>query len=185
MPEQSNHIASYFDEIYNDTYKVVLALITAKCATDDIKDIFQETYLALYRTLAERGATYMKEPQAFVCRIARNKIANHYTWRQRLKMHIAEKAWDENSTADDSSGFDAHEAEAFMTEDFANRFVQMDTLRQWLAAKPERVQKVFYLVYEAGLTIAETANALRQSESNVKNMLYRTLKELRQLLTDA
>jgi len=175
-------IASRFDEIYNDTRKVVLALITAKCATDDIRDIFQETYLALYRMLVQRGAAYVKEPQAFVCRIARNKIADHYTWRQRWKMRFAQEAWDENAIANDADTFNA---EAFMTEDFANGFVMMDTLRQWLTAKPERVQKVFYLVYEAGLTIAETAKALKQSESNVKNMLYRNVKELRQLLTDA
>jgi len=177
-------IASRFDEIYDDTRRVVLAFITAKCATDDIKDIFQETYLALYRTLAERGVAYVKEPEAFVKRIARNKIADHYTLRQRWKMHFLHRAWQDGDLADDAGAYDALDAEAFLTEDFADGFVMKDTLRQWLAAKPELVQKVFYLVYEAGLTIAETAKALKQSESNVKNMLYRTIKELRQLLAD-
>ncbi|MCL2363423.1 MAG: RNA polymerase sigma factor [Defluviitaleaceae bacterium] len=177
-------IASYFDTIYNDTRKAVLALITAKCATDDIKDIFQETYMALYRTLAERGTDYVKDPQAFVRRIARNKIADHYTWRQRWKMHFSQTAWDENSEADGVGTFGVQDAAAFMTEDFANGLVMIEALRQWLTAKPERVQKTFYLIYEAGLTIPETAKALNQSESNVKNMLYRTLKELRQLLAE-
>ena len=97
-------------------------------------------------------------------------------------MHFAEGAWEDDGIQ--SGAIDEEALATFATEDCAVGLVLRDTLLQWLTAKPERVQKVFYLVYEAGLTIAETAKALKQSESNVKNMLYRTIKELRRLLAE-
>jgi RNA polymerase sigma-70 factor (ECF subfamily) len=58
----------------------------------------------------------------------------------------------------------------------------LDSAGQFLTTKPEDVQKIFYLMYDVGLSISEIAQALSISESNVKNKLYRTLKELRNLL---
>jgi DNA-directed RNA polymerase specialized sigma24 family protein len=44
------------------------------------------------------------------------------------------------------------------------------------------VKKVLYMFYELGMTIAEIAEELSMSESNVKHKLYRTLKEVRDSL---
>ena len=49
----------------------------------------------------------------------------------------------------------------------------------YLSSKPTDVKKVFYLYYSLDLTIPEIAKQLSMSESNVKNKLYRTLKEMR------
>ena len=74
------NIASRFGEIYNSTNKAVLTLITAKCGrTADISDIFQETYLDLYKILDERGADYVIHKKAYVLRIAKRKIARYYS----------------------------------------------------------------------------------------------------------
>jgi DNA-directed RNA polymerase specialized sigma24 family protein len=71
---------------------------------------------------------------------------------------------------------------AFMTEDFIINKMMIDSARQYIMKKPQDVKKVFYLFYDDGLTITEIAKELFMSESNVKNKLYRTLKELRELL---
>jgi RNA polymerase sigma-70 factor (ECF subfamily) len=71
-----------------------------------------------------------------------------------------------------------------MTEDYVIDQMMHDSARQIIRGKPEDVKKVFYLFYDLGLTIAETAQALSMSESNVKNKLYRTRKELRGLLAN-
>jgi len=177
----SPNIASRFDEIYDSTSKTALALITAKCGrTADVGDIFQDTYVELYQVLSRRGAAYVTNAKALVMRIAKRKVAKYYSAAKRRGVSVPLTAKNEDG---EETGFSAHAAEAFLTEDFALDRVTLAAARQFLDSKPESTQKVFYLMYDAGLSIPEIAQALRLSESNVKNKLYRTLKELRELLS--
>ena len=50
---------------------------------------------------------------------------------------------------------------------------------KYLSSKGDEVRKIFHLFYRFDLTIAEIARLLDTSESDVKNKLYRTLKEIR------
>ena len=172
--------ASRFGEIYDSTNKAILAFITAKCGrTADINDIFQETYMELYKILNERGADYIKNEKAFILRIAKRKVAKYYSLLERLKNFISASAKNEDGEEVDLSEL---ETDAFLTNDFTVNHAILETVRQFIGSKPEDVQKVFYLMYDVDLTIPEIAEALSMSESNVKNKLYRTLKELRNLL---
>jgi len=171
---------SRFNEIYDSTNKATLAFVTAKCGrTDDINDIFQETYMELYKTLVKRGVGYVTNEKALVMRIAKRKVARYYSLSQRLKMFVSMTA--ANSDGDESDISELG-TEAFLTEDFADNYALLETAAQFIASKPEDIQKVFYLTYDIGMSIAEVAQAMSIGESNVKNKLYRTLKELRGLL---
>ena len=180
MPESA--IASRFDEIYTATHRAALTFITAKCArTADISDIFQDTYMELYQVLQKRGADYIANDKAFVLRLARQKLARHYSLQQKLRMFVsAYTAGDDGEDVD----FTDFEADAFLIEDFVVQQATLDAAREYIHSRPEIVQKVFYLLYDVGLTIGETAAALEISESQVKNKLYRSLKELRKLLEE-
>lgn len=171
---------SRFDEIYNSTRKAVLAFITAKCGrTADINDIFQDTYLELYQVLSKRGADYVTNGNAFVLRIAKQKIARHYSLLERLRFFISMTTTNKDGEEVELSDL---EADAFLTEDFTVNHILLETARQFIQQKPEDVKKIFYLFYDVGLTIPEISRMLALSESGVKNKLYRTLKELRKLL---
>ena len=173
-------IASRFDEIYNSTNKTVLAFITAKCGhTADINDIYQDTYMELYQVLSRRGADYVTNEKALVLLIAKRKVARYYSLLERLRIFITVNAVNEDGEEVILSDFDA---DAFLFEDFSVSQDLLDTARQYIHSKSEAVQKVFYLMYGVDLSISEIAQALSISESNVKNKLYRTLKELRNLL---
>jgi len=173
--------ASRFDEIYNCTNKAVLAFITAKCGRiTDVGDIFQETYMELYRVLDKRGADYVTNEKALVMRLARQKISRHYSLMERLKMFVSISPANDGDDGVDLLDF---AAEDFLTEDAAVNNVLYEDVRRIIKSKPDDVQKVFYLMYEVGLTIPEIAKALSIKESNVKNKLYRTLKELRNLMS--
>ena len=172
--------ASRFDEIYDSTNKAVLALITAKCANaDDVGDIFQDTYMELYRTLLRRGVDYVTNDRGLVLRIAKRKIARYYTLRERFRIFVSMSAW-----SDDGEEVDLSDAEpdAFCTEDFAVNKVLLESVRQHMERKPDIVHRVFYLYYDVGLTTSEIAKLLGIGESNVKQKLHRTIKELRELL---
>ena len=179
MPDPNT--VSRFDEIYNSTNKAVLAFITAKCGRiADVGDIFQETYMELYWVLSKRGVDYITNEKALVIRLAKQKIAKHYSMIERLRIFVSITSENAHGEEVDLSGF---EADSFLTEDFVINNVMYENARKFIKSKPEDVQKVFYLMYEVGLTIAEIAKALSIKESNVKNKLYRTLKELKNLLT--
>ena len=173
--------ASRFDEIYDSTRKDVLAFITARSGrTADINDIFQDTYVELYKILVNRGADYVTHEKALVMRIAKRKIAKHYSLLERLKIFVSMNFVNEDDEEVDLSAF---EADDFSTEDFTVNNILLENARQFIKSKPDDVRKVFYLMYDAGLTIPEIAQMLSMNESSVKNKLYRTLKELRKLLS--
>jgi len=176
------NIASRFDEIYNSTNKAALAYITIKCKnTFDIADIMQDTYMELYQVLDKRGAGYIKNEKAFVLRIAKQKISRYYSLLERLRIFVSISVTDEGENEIELTDF---EADTFSLEDYTVNKVLLEKLRQFVQSKPEDVKKVFYLFYDAGLTVPEIANALSMGESNVKNKLYRTLKEVRNLLKE-
>ncbi|MCL1791433.1 MAG: RNA polymerase sigma factor [Peptococcaceae bacterium] len=181
-------IASLFNEIYSSTNKATLAFITAKCRhTADISDIFQDTYMELYNALAKRGAGYVTNTKALVLRIASRKIAKYYSWLERLRMRELPNSpiyVSEDSTDDDEMALSDFAADSFLTEDFAVNQILLESAKAFIHSKPEDVQKVFYLMYDVDLTIPEIARILDIGESNVKNKLYRTLKELRHLLSE-
>ena len=173
--------ASRFDEIYDSTRKDVLALITIKCGrTADICDIFQETYMELYKLLLKRGVGYVTHEKALVMKIAKRKIARQYSLLDRLKRFVSMTAVNDDDMEVDLTAF---EADDFCTEDWVVNRILLETARQFIGTKPIIVRKVFYLMYDVGLTIPEIAQALCMSESNVKNKLYRTLKEARDQLS--
>ena len=176
------NIASRFDEIYDSTNKAVLTFITAKCGrTSDISDIFQETYMELYQLLQKRGAEYVTNEKALVRKIAKRKVARYYSLSQRLRVFVPLHANNEDGEEVMLSDL---EADAFMAEDFSVDQDLLGAAKQYIQSRPEDVQKVFYLMYDVGLTIAETAQALSMNESNVKNKLYRTLTQLRNILIE-
>ena len=174
-------IVSRFGEIYDATRRQVLAYITSKCRyTDDISDIFQETYMDFYRVLNNRGEGHVKCMMAYIMNIARRKIARHYTLLERLKLFVPMTVEGEEGEYVELTDF---VPDSFLLEDFAINQLMVEAAWQYLKQKPQEVKKVFYLYFEAGLKITEIAEALGLTESNVKNKLYRTLKELREYLT--
>jgi len=98
---------------------------------------------------------------------------------ERLKLFVSLTAFDEDEVGYEPADIDAH---SVLIEDFAINQLLLDFVKQHLREKPDSVKRVFYLFYEFEMTIPEIAEALGISEFNVKNKLYRTLKELRELL---
>jgi RNA polymerase sigma-70 factor (ECF subfamily) len=174
-------VTSLFNEIYDSTNKSILAFITARCANNsDIDDIFQDTYMELYQVINKRGTDYVTDGKALVFKIAKRKIARNYSVLKRLKDFIPIVAENDNTEAAGMSNDDI--ADTFLTEDFVVDQMMLDNAKQLIKQKPADVEQIFYLFYDMDLSIPEIAQALSLSESNVKNKLYRTLKELRELL---
>lgn len=167
---------AFFNELYDATQEKVLIYIIVKCGnTEDIADIFQEIYTEVISVIRKCGIEYLKAPEAFVMMIAKRKVYRHYNILKRLG-RLGEKCDFEEVELDNICIENVSFDENMMTKLTAKKAVD------YLSEKDELTQKIFYLYYYMDKPIREIAELLSVKESNVKNRLYRTLKELREYL---
>lgn len=162
-----------FEIIYKGTYEDILKYIVCHSSNiADVNDILQETYLEFYRIL-ERKNVSEEKIGAFLKGIAKNKIKKHYGRFYKIRTYSLffkneqEIEWIE--TVEDD----------FDTLNFVINKELSKQVWEYIKKKKPLITKVFFLYYGLDLTIKEIANELNLSESKVKNILYRTLKELR------
>ena len=162
-----------FRQIYEQTYRTTAAYITAKSRqTADAADLIQEVYLELYRILCKRGIAYIKNSEAMVAKLTHQVMARYYK-RMGRRMEVYEEPSEDGITAE------IEDIEALSVEELTEDRAVLDWTEQYLSSKGDEVRKIFHLFYRFDLTIAEIARLLDTSESDVKNKLYRTLKEIR------
>lgn len=163
-----------FEEIYNDTYNRTLKYIVIKCNNiEDINDIIQDTYLELLNKMKRNKLKKVENIENYILGIASNIIKRHYT--KKKKENIISYDDEDNITelliSDD---FDLEES--VMTK------YNIDKIWNYIKNKELIIIKIFYLYYGLGLKISEIAQELGIGESNIKNKIYRTLKELKKYL---
>lgn len=180
MAKQEIELA--FNEIYNSTNKAILAYITAKCCNiEDISDIFQETYTEVFLVINKKGINYIKVPEAFVKRLAKQKIYKHYSASERRKMQISIIQTDKNGEEYDVSDRVINEISIeenyILTE-------KIDEVQKFLQSKSVLTRKIFHLFYTLDKTIPEISELLDVKQSTVKNHIYRTVKEIKEKFSE-
>jgi len=166
-------IDSTFRQLYAQTYKLAASLITARCRqTADIGDILQEVYLELYRLLQRRGTNYIKEPDAIIRRIVKQQLFRYYRgFSRRQEVYSAPD--------DDNCEADLADIASLSVEEIAEDRVILEWTDQYLTKKGEVYRKIFHLYYRYSISVPDIARMLNMTEAEVKNRLYRTLKEIR------
>lgn len=162
-----------FNEIYDKTHSDLLKYVIIKCHNiNDTNDIMQETYLELWKIInkKELSDTNIK---SYLIGIANNKIKKHYTLLQKLKtVSLFEK------NDKDIELIDTIEDEMNIN-DFVIKKDNWDVIWKYIKSKKNQdIPKVFYLYYKLELSIKEISKKLNRSESYIKHLIYRTLKEL-------
>lgn len=171
MASQSN--LKIFNNIYDKTYSDILKYVIIKCHNvNDANDIIQEVYLEFWKILNKKNIDE-SNIKSYLIGIAINKIKKHYTVVQRIKT---------------ISIFDKNEKDIELINNLTNGInienivIKNEDWEQiWYFIKNKRNQnipKIFYLYYVLELTIKDISKELQVSESYVKNIIYRTLKEL-------
>lgn len=161
-----------FEQIYDETHLKLYAFLYAKCPTaEDAADLLQETYLEYIKADRQHGAEYVKEPIAFLIQIAKKKLAKVYGNRKIIPLSLDEEIDYGGSLTDTLID---------ETEWTALTKAQAEQIWRFLEKKGPVTLKIFTLFYRGGYKIKEIAEIMELSESQVKNKLYRTLKELRE-----
>ncbi len=173
------HIDTYFTSVYEMTKRQVHAYLTAKCALcEDVDDLFQDTYTELYSLLKRRGIGYIREPEAFVISIAKQRLSRHYR-KAALRRHCEV----ESPVMDDGSEVELDDIESLSVEEIVCEKMDVEQIRTLVCTYGVETERIIRLYFVEGLTIAEIAQLTATSESNVKNRIYRTLKRIRNEIT--
>ena len=178
MSNSGSNVTSVFNKIYDSTNKKILAFIAAKCGNiDDMNDILQETYMELYSTLLEKGADFIENDEAFVTNIAKHKIYKHYTVLQRMKSDLSLSVFtNENGEITlDLQSEDMDIEDSICTNEL------VDEIEEIIAGKSQEIRKIFFLRFSLDLTIGDIAKLMKVKESYIKNKLYRTISEIREI----
>ena len=158
-----------FEFLYNNTYKNVLKYTICHCRNlDDVNDIVQEIYTELYQKTVKNKHINLDNAESYIIGIAKNKIKKHYS---SAKINYIEP---ENESLSQYSNNNIDIEKDLITKD--------NVMQVWnyLKNKSELTAKIFYLYYVIDVPIKEIAEELKLTESNVKNHLYRTQKDLKE-----
>lgn len=157
-----------FEEIYNKTYYRTLKYIICKCnKLDDANDILQDTYVELYKNLKKKQNIEIEKVDEYIIGICKNIMKKYYK-EKKQKMLLFEQDFKEDIDIKDINDLE----EKIITKQNAQR------AWKYIKTKNIIIVKVFYLYYFMEMKISEIANSLELKESNVKNYIYRTLREL-------
>lgn len=173
MKDASN--ISKFNKIYKSTYNNVLKYIIYKCSNiEDVNDIIQETYLEFYNSLIKDKE--IDDYHKYIKGIAKNKIKKHYNLIYKIKTISIFSQKQENLDIIDSIKNDID------IEKIIIKSNDKELIWNYLKTKKLVIQKIFYLYYALDFKIKDISKELNVSESYTKNYLYRTLKELQEIL---
>lgn len=165
-----------FNKLYYDTYDYILRYIVCNCSNiEDAKDIVQNVYLEVIKKIKKNNQCDITN--AYILGIAKHKIADFYRFNYKSKIVSLFSKKDEIIMLDKiPSNYDL-QADFIKKED-------LKIVWKYLKSKSPIVFKVYFLYYYDNFSINDISKYLNIGESNVKNYLYRTLKELKDILKD-
>ncbi|MEM7657766.1 MAG: RNA polymerase sigma factor [Bacteroidota bacterium] len=173
-PEPANELLSTWIRTYQAE---LTAFVHSRIGSaQEAEDLLQEVWLQLSRTQAR---TPIQQPRAWLYRVLRNKIIDHY--RKQSPEWLAELLPDEEEEWAEGEWLEAESAgpdEYWLRENF------WEALYEALELLPEAQRMVFVKHELEGLTLREIAE---QSEENLKTIISRkgyAVRQLRNLLAD-
>lgn len=153
-----------FDVVYNESYKDISRYVVLNANNiGDVKDILQNIYLEVYKNIDKVS------DKNYVFGIAKNVLKKYYRFKFLRK--------------DDTEITDNIKSNINLEKKVMDKF-DTELVWKYLKKKNNNIAKIIYLYYYEDFTIKEIANSLNLTESNVKNYIYRTLKELRRINND-
>lgn len=162
-----------FEEIYNATYHRTLSYIICRCSNiEDVNDLLQDTYVELYKILKRKQHIALDNYPNYIIGIAKKRIQRHYGILYSFV----------------PSSILNHSEEEYELEIPDNIDLEAQTINKlnaemvwsYIKKKDIKIVRVFYLYYYSGLTISQIAEKLKMTNSNVKNILYRTIKDMKE-----
>lgn len=154
-----------FDEFYHRTYNDVLKYVVMHCRnSEDIDDIMQNIYIALYHAIEKNKPV----SDVYIFGIAKNKVKDFYRFKYRHKVTYLE-----DETVEPVS-------EENIEKDILLK-ATAEEIFNYVKRKDICTFQVFFLYFQEDYALNEIAEELNISLSQVKNKLYRTINEMKEV----
>lgn len=171
------NVVNAFEKMYHSTYDMVLFYVLTKCGmVPEVEDILQDTYAELYKVLSDKGVAYISVPEGFVMQLARSKVYQYYSEKERQHARIYVDMSDKDNEYNTMESAREQEWEDMLIDKLTAKEV-MD----YLSTKDELTKEIFYQHYFQDKTLREIAENCGLKETTVKKRLYRTLQELKKM----
>lgn len=166
-----------FSKIYDKYVDKIYRFVFLKVSSQEIaQDLTSETFLrgwrAFEKSINQKIGTksQIKNPQAFLYKIARNLVIDYYRERDRASIVSIE----DKEIID--PGLNSEE-KAFLDSD-------LRLISQSLAELKDDYQDIIIWHYVDGLSFREIAKILTKSEGSIRVMTHRALKDLREKIEE-
>jgi len=158
-----------FSKIYDKYIDKIYRFIFLKVSSQEIaQDLTSETFLRGWESF--KNGTKIENPQAFLYRIARNLVTDHYREKGRTQVVSAEYA----SIVDPRINL----------EERANLNSDLEEIKRGLVKIKDEYQDVIIWHYLDDLPIQEVAKLLDRTEEATRVLLSRALTSLRKKLAE-
>jgi len=157
-------LSALYEHYFPRVYRYVAARLGN---TEDAEDVTEEIFLRIISNLKSfsfRGLPF----GAWIFRIARNEVVSHV---RRQKVRTGTSPLTEYIPDLGADGLAAVELEMTMV-----------TIRAAAERLPEAQRQVIALRFGAGLSVAETAQALKKTENNVKVLQHKAIARLQTMV---
>lgn len=160
-----DNLRKAFGKIYDKYVNKIYRFVFLKVSSQEVaEDLTSETFLRGWESFKNTNNT-IENPQAFLYKIARNLVIDHY--REKGRVQIV--------SADNTPIIDPR---LNLTEK-AIISTDLDNIKQVMSGLKEDYQNVIIWHYLDGLSIPEVAKLLDRSEEATRVLLHRALKSLR------
>lgn len=160
----SDAFAFFYDKYVTRIYRFVYIRTSNQQIAEDLT---QDIFLKIWQHLVDRKE--IKSFQAFVFRIARNTVIDHYRVNNKQELPL--------EYIEDMVG-DAGDSEIKKLD----KLIDADTLiREINQLKPE-YQEVLALRYIEDLAIDEIAEVIQKDKRNVRVLIHRALNKLKEII---
>ena len=167
-PNLMANLRKTFSKIYDQYIDKIYRFIFLKVSSQEIaQDLTSETFLRTWESF--KNGNKIENPQAFLYKIARNLVTDHYREKGKAQIISAEyvKITDPRTNLEEKALLDS----------------DIDDIKIALANLRESYQNVVVWHYLDDLPIPEIAKMLEKSESATRVLLHRALKALRNKLS--
>ncbi|MBT6691302.1 RNA polymerase sigma factor [Candidatus Parcubacteria bacterium] len=158
----SDAFAFFYDKYVTRIYRFVLIKVSNKQVAEDLT---QDIFLKTWQHLVDKRN--VKSFQAFIFRVARNRVIDHY--RQSNKQELPLEYVPEIIDMSDNIEKDLDKA------------IDKDKLLQKIQQLKPTYQEVLLLRYLEDLSIDDIARVIQKDKNNVRVIIHRALNKLKQI----
>jgi len=163
MDIRRKKFSKIYDQYINKIYRFIFLKVSSKEIAEDLSS---EVFIRSWDRFKQGGE--IDNVQAFLYRVARNLVIDHYREKGRVRTISSEDIW----VADPNTNL----------EEKAETSSDLDEIRNALSGINEDYREVIIWRYLDQLSVSEIAEILEKSEGAVRVMIHRALNSLKEAL---